>query len=164
MHRSSVRVRRRVPTWVTTISSGTLAATGGKVNIDLWSGLEVAGASALGLTVIRTLLKLQFGAFSAQGTYCIVGLIVDDKETVGTTVDFASNQNRDWYFYDAVFPAQTGSATTYTTYPSDGHSLDIRAKRKSNDLNRTSMLCLTAVNGASTLAYQSFCRQLVFLP
>jgi hypothetical protein len=158
---------RRSTTWITTTSSGSLTQAAPHINIDLWAGLEVAGASAVGLTLLRTLVQYQIGWGTAAATsQLFTGLIVDDKDLVGATPDLASNTTKDWYWWTDLFP-YTLSGTTIsspTIYPSDYKSYDIRSRRRTSDMGRTSLLCMTTAAGATTQTYQVLVRQLVALP
>ena len=169
--RSSRRLRggrnRRTSTWAVTETSGSLTQATPNVNIDLWADLEVAGANTVGLTVLRTLLLIQIGWGTAAATSLIrAGLIVDDKGNVGATAALAPSRNLDWYWWTDLFP-MTLSGTTIASpivYPPDYHPYDIRSKRKTNDMGRTSILALSTAAGATTQTYQVSCRQLVALP
>ena len=155
---------RRTSTWVTTDQSLTVAA-GAHSNLDLWSTLEVAGSSALGLTVLRTLVLVHVRNFAAVADRLTMGLIIEDKSFVGTVTDLAANATRDWYWYTGIFPDASGAAITVAkTVPANGTPIDIRAKRKTADLNRTSILAITNQGGVDSHNVDVLVRQLVALP
>ena len=134
-------------------------------NLDIWAGLGVAGSNTVGLTVMRTLVLIHTQNNAAVGDKLRAGLIIDDKNQVGTTVDMASNANLDWYFWTVFYAVNSGSAAVNAAevWPSSGMPFDIRARRLSRDMGRTSMLCLTNASAAS-LTVDVFVRQLVALP
>ena len=161
------RRSRRTTTWVTTETSGSLTQATPNLNIDLWAGLEVAGSSAVGLTLLRTLLLFQVGWGTAAATSLIrAGLIVDDKDLVGATAALAPVTTKDWYWWSDLYPS-TSSGTTIASpqvYPHDHRAYDIRSRRRTNDMGRTSILALSTSAGATTQTFQVMVRQLVALP
>jgi lysozyme family protein len=93
-----------------------------------------------------------------------MGMLLGDLDDVGTTEQLASNFNKDWYFWYKMHPYNSGSAAVNaaTMFPIDT-PLDIRSRRVSKDMGRTSLFCF--VNGSATsLTFDVFVRQLVALP
>jgi hypothetical protein len=165
--RTARRIRargpRRTTTWATLDQTVTMAANG-QNNLDIWAGLETAGSSAVGLTVMRTLVTLNIAPMASGTSFIRAGLLITDKGNVGTAVNLADSANLDWYWYQDFYPAVSGAAFQIQTWPTDGRPFDIRARRRTNDLGRTSVLALSNHNGASTLFIQMLVRQLVALP
>jgi hypothetical protein len=142
----------------------TLAA-GASSNVDLWAGLEVAGSNSVGLTIQRTLALFHVRNFAAAADAVRVGMIVDDLDLIGTTRQIASNFNKDWYWWTVLWSRNAGSAGVNAgeIIPSTYLPFDIRSRRKSSDMGRTSILAFQ--NGAATsITIDFFVRQLVALP
>jgi hypothetical protein len=111
---------------------------------------------------MRTLLSINVAPMASGASFMRAGLICEDKGYVGTTNNLADNANLDWYWYQDMYPYP--SAASITQWPSDGRPYDIRSRRRTNDMGRTSILALSNHNGASTLFVQFLVRQLVALP
>jgi hypothetical protein len=140
-------------------------AANGFNNLDVWADLEVAGSSAVGLTVMRSLVTLQVSGMAAANTWFRAGLIITDKGNVGAgapAVNLADSHNLDFFWYQNFFAS--GSATAWNVWPSDGRPFDIRARRRTADMGRTCVLALSNHNGAAVLPIQILVRQLVALP
>jgi hypothetical protein len=125
----------------------------------------VAGTSAVGLTVLRTLVTIGVTNWASQNDSLFAGLIIDDKFQVGPgTTLLATNANLDWYWWTMLFPTTNGAAVNVDMiYPTDQRPYDIRSKRRTADLGRTSILALN--NGsAAAKNINVTVRQLVALP
>ena len=159
--RSSYPVRRhRTPTtWADSLQGASLA-TGHNSNGDLLAGLEVAGSTTVGLTVLRTHLMLQVNGFSAQSDYMLVGLAIVPIEDIGTVVDWASRPYMDWMLRYAVYPTYSGGTLDTGRIV----EFDIRAKRRLREMQQTYAICTKAVTASATISYNSLCRTLVRLP
>jgi hypothetical protein len=157
--------RRRSTTWATVDQNVNIAA-GASSNIDIWAGLGVAGSNTVGLTVMRTLLLIHVRNFQLPADILRAGLILDDKDLVGTTRSIAADFNKDWYWWSTLQSVCSGSAAVNAAvyFPGPGATpYDIRARRVSKDMGRTSMLAF--VNGSATsLNIDVLVRQLVALP
>jgi len=135
----------------------------GNENLDLWGDFELAGSSAVGLTVMRTIVQLWLLSPLASDTIT-VGLLVDDKTNVGTSVALASQRNLDWMWRTLLVPVSSGATVDANqAFPRDGRGWDIRSKRRTNDIGRTCMLCFSGVN-STIRGVQFTVSQLVALP
>lgn len=137
------------------------------MNVDLLANLRVAGSSVLGSTVMRTHMRwtLQWPdtGFIPQGM--AVGLVVQSLQLVNTdSIDLL--QDEDWAYRDR-FSMGTGVNTLAgADVPIEGFTLDLRAKRKVQELNQTWCLAFSLQNaaGSDPMPVSVFARTLVALP
>jgi hypothetical protein len=127
--------------------------------VDLLAPLDVAGASVLGLTVVRTHVLLQVQNFAQVADELQFGLIVDDSENVGAAVNLASNGARSWAWYAMVTPTSNGA----TVNVCDNRFYDVKAMRKIPGPDAT-FLAAFFNNSAASKTYRLVTRTLVKLP
>ena len=158
-----VRRQRRKLVWSTIDQSVTMAAGVGS-NVNLLASLSVAGASLLGITVMRTHLDLwRTGQVSALGDGLRLGLIIDRVAAVGAGPPAgavtAADPEADWMLWRHEFAAPTfgpSGGSNYLTY-------DVKAKRRMQELDQAYLLCLfNAAGGSQTWSIAG--RILVALP
>jgi hypothetical protein len=154
---------RRKLVWSTLDQSVTMAAGLGS-NLNLLASLSVAGASLLGVTIMRTHLDLwRTGQASVLADSLRLGLIVDRVAAVGAGPPAgavtAADPEADWMLWRHEFAAPTfgySGGSNVLTY-------DNRSKRKMQELDQAYLLCLTnAAGGAQTWSISA--RILVALP
>jgi len=151
--------------WATFVQLATNLGTGAKVNLDLLGNLKVAGSSVLGCTVMRTHAKLAISEASADtGQGFNVGFIVDDAVNV-TNVDPSTAFGNDWMLLTTVSPATTKYGKTYISGTNLvwGDEIDLRSKRKIEEIGEDYLLCLENA-GSGTASYSTFVRTLLALP
>ena len=138
-------------------------ATGTKQNIDLLANLKVAGSSVLGATIMRTHCSLSFSEASADtGQGVIAGFIVSDAPTT-VNLDPSTQFGLDWMLLRPLGPSGTGNEIVIGTTLFWGHTIDLRSKRKIEELGEQYLLCLFN-NGSGTVSVSRFTRTLIALP
>jgi len=162
--RSSSNRRRLV--WATSFTFDAIA-NNTNVNHDLLANLKVAGSSVLGVTVVRTHMRfsLQWPTLTNTFQGLAVGLVVQSMSAVAAgTVDLF--QDEDWALRDTFLPG-TGvdNLTNVVASPVEGFTVDLRAKRKVQELNQTWCLAMSLQNALTeTIPVSVFARTLVALP
>jgi len=160
------RSSRRRLVWATSFTFDAIA-NNANVNHDLLGNLKVAGSSVLGVTVIRTHLRfsLQWPPLTNTFEGLAVGLCVQSMAAVTAgTVDLL--QDEDWALRDTFLPG-TGmdNLTNVVAAPVEGFTVDLRAKRKVQELNQSWCLAMSLQNSAgNTIPVSVFARTLVALP
>jgi hypothetical protein len=157
-HRSSAR---RKLVWAT-IFAPSVVASATTNNIDLGAALEVAGSSLLGVTIMRTHVRLQVQNFAAIAADLQVGLIVGRAADIGVAnVDGinAAAQELDWAYLDMITPNSSAAVVD----ASQNFMIDNRSKRKMDELGQRYLLSITN-NAAASLTVQVFARTLFALP
>ena len=160
------RSARRKLVWATQAGGTTLATSGANFNADLIMNLKVAGSSVLGATVMRTHFRwsVAWGATQVQTSQVAVGLVVQSTNLIPTnTVDLL--QDEDWAYRDSFL---MGTGVNYfptgAAGASEGFTLDLRAKRKVQELNQTWVLAMSLQNGVAAVPISYYCRTLLALP
>jgi hypothetical protein len=161
---SGRRPQRRKLVWATANLVNLTIAAGAKRNDDMLLNLQVVGASTLGATVMRTHMTLAFAEATAdtgQGVY--LGLIVANAPTA-TNIDPSVDFGDDWMLLRVVGP-QSNNRNTVVIGTNElwGQEIDLRAKRKLEELNERYFLCMKN-NGSGVVNFSMFCRTLLALP
>ena len=154
------RSQRRKLVWASLDQNVVLAANANTTLNMLGQFQGIAGASTLGITIIRTHLLI-----GAQGTAPIagdtlrVGLQVCRLSDIGAaSILNAGDLEGDWMLLTRVpfvVGENEGALNGLMTW-------DIKAKRKMEELDQAYGLCLTALNSGRTL--QVWARTLIALP
>ena len=156
----AVRVRPRSRHVWTFVDTGSLAiAAAAFRNVDLLAPLAVAGSSVLGLTVVRTHVRIQAWNFASSGDQLLAGCLVTESSNIGTTVNLASNGARSWAMYDQLMPHSTGA----TIDQIDRFAWDIKAMRRIADPADTYAFAIMN-NSAGAFNFRASVRTLVKLP
>ena len=148
--------QRRKLTWATVRAAPQTITTTGTL-VDLLSEYKLAGGSTQGITIMRTHIALNVTAATAGvGDGAFVGLVV------GTDVDTATQVTPtepflDWMLYTSVYAAGGGGVI-------NSHMIDIRAKRKMQELNQIYWLNLVALLGVNATQVAFTARTLIALP
>jgi hypothetical protein len=157
-HSRAVAPRRKL-VWATSgPTTVNVPATSNKT-VDLLSNFEIAGASTLGITIMRTHMRALWG-FATGDTFFQLGLIVGrDQDLVANTPNINSEPELDWMLNTAYFPTYSAAAIDIgLTF-----EIDLRAKRKMDEMaQRYVMTIYNPEATARALIYQS--RTLVALP
>ena len=153
------RGQRRKLIWGTTqVQTFNVPANTGHV-FDLLSVLEVAGASTLGITIMRTHVRMQIN-LGASGDFLQIGLLIGRDADVGLAVPTPFNEPElDWMWDTVEFARASGAAidSPFTV------EYDVRSKRKMEELNQRYLLCVyNSAAAAHNVSY--FVRTLVALP
>ena len=154
-----VRGQRRKLDWATFDTTIPVPA-GPPTNstVDLLNQFELAGASKLGVTIMRTHLQLQL-PYAVAGRW-EVGLSVVRVTDIGTTrVNPNADNDLDWALFNCFYESYSGA----TIDARRDVTIDLRAKRKCQEMGQTWGLSLwNSTAAAQTVS--AFCRTLVALP
>lgn len=157
--------QRRKLVWADYVAAATVIGNSPGTNFDLLTGYRTAGGSTQGVTIMRTHISINAlvpsaGVGSNEGFS--VGLIVDDNSATAVTLN-TTKPNLDWMLYKTVYWASQGSATLAGTNYHFGTEIDLRAKRKAQELQQTYWLCLLS-NTANNATTSFHVRTLLALP
>ena len=131
-------------------------------------GYAAAGGSRAGMTVMRihATFGVNYTPTTAVGTAegIDVGFVIEDDSSVATELH-TNKLYLDWMLLKTVYAAQPGAITTGGGTPSltTTFELDLRAKRKCQELNQTLWLVLGARTGTVT-GVNFHIRTLIALP
>jgi hypothetical protein len=137
-------------------------AAGQGSNVNLLAALSVAGASLLGVTVMRTHLALYVTTAVTLADELRVGLVIGRVADVGAgppagTIS-ASDPELDWMLLRDEF-----ATPTFGPQGSNTLEYDLKAKRKMQELNQAYILALANSAGGSKTV-KIFARTLLALP
>jgi len=125
--------QRRKLVWSTFQSSPTLASAG-NFAADLIADLEVAGASKLGCTVMRTHLIVQVLVGAAvQPTFDWLAIKAADSNEISAPLSIPGQPDLDWALLTWLPFHSTGA----TIDASQVFTIDLKAKRKIEELGQT---------------------------
>jgi hypothetical protein len=158
--RSSSSARRKL-VW-SGLDQNVVVASGAYTNLNLLGQLAVAGSSLLGITIMRTHLKIGVQNWAAVADEIGVGLLVVRNTDIGAAVVGAPNTNNlelDWMFLTRLYaPSEGATVTVAQTY-----DFDNRSKRKMQELNQAYSLSILN-SAAASKTMNVFARTLVALP
>jgi hypothetical protein len=156
----SVRGARRKLVWATTAQNFTIAA-GARTTVDLLASLEVAGASTLGVTVMRTHSRIYVSNWATVNDEVVYGFIIARDTDIGAALGPNANADTelDWMLWSALFPTSSAAAVDVTSMT----DIDLRAKRKMEEMGQRYALCVTNISAASK-TFSLIQRTLVALP
>ncbi len=156
--------QRRKLVWCTTDADVALTANQSSC-LSLLAGLSVAGATHLGVTVMRTHIRMSPSTTPALGDNMYFGLLIGRSLDVGTAIagqpdpSLAANADLDWMYINKFYAAPN--------FGDDGSSniltLDNRSKRVMQELNQAYFLCFHS-GMAAAVTWHVFARTLVALP
>jgi len=158
--------RRRL-VWAQSSTFDTVA-NNANINHDLLANLKVAGSSVLGVTVIRTHMRisLQWPDLTLAFQGLAFGLCVQSMTQVAAgNVDLFADE--DWALRDQFLPGTgVNNLVNVIADPVEGFTVDLRAKRKVQELNQTWCLAFSLQNaaGSDPMPVSVFARTLVALP
>jgi len=135
---------------------------------NLMTGYGAAGGQRAGVTIMR--IRATFGCELTPTTAVTfaegldVGFIVDDDASLATELH-TNKLYLDWMLLKTFFAAQPGAINNTNASPGLVFSfeIDLRAKRKMQELNQTLWLVMGARTG-TTLAVNYHVRTLLALP
>src|SRR5262245_5693836 len=157
-------VQRRKLVWATNSQVAQALATTPQ-SYDLLSNLRVAGSSVPGATVMR--VHIDFSSVwqavtTAQGI--AIGLAVEDTDIIGTNAFSPGASGRDWMLRQNWFPGGGLNSTGPVATPTEGFRIDVRSKRKVQELNQSLGLVLQSVTATTPPTVSFFARVLIALP
>jgi len=130
--------------------------------MDLLADFQASGASTLGVTVMRTHLRVQLPYVNVSDQWSI-GLIVARAQDIGIGTangpDPGVNPDLNWAYNDRIWAISNGSAIDVAREI----TIDIRAKRKVQELNERFVFAIRNATAASAQC-RVFARTLVALP
>ena len=167
--RSFVRsgsAQRRKLVWATNSGLGLTPVVNSPFNVDLLSNFRAAGGSTVGATVMRTHVRFSLAwevtpASSQAFTY---GLTVADMDLVTAGSITTGERGRDWAILDQFMPGCGSNAFTVSLGAVEGFAVDLRSKRKVQELNQTWCLAFVYVGGTLELPLSYWTRTLLALP
>ena len=152
---------RRRPAWAE--FSGTIGLLQNAFsNVNLLGDLDVAGSSILGVTVARTIVRIQVENWALAGDFLRVGLLAGRLTDVGVAApatDLAANPGLSWAWHTELFPSSNGAAINVAQV----YDFSSMARRRIRNVNETFLLCLDNPS-AATKNLDVFVRVLVALP
>ena len=125
--------------------------------MDLLAEYKLAGGSTQGITIMRTHIALNVTSASAGvGDGAFVGLVVGTDADTATQVT-PTEPFLDWMLYTSIYSAGGGGVI-------NSHEIDLRAKRKMQELNQIYWLDLAALLGTNATQVAFTARTLIALP
>jgi hypothetical protein len=159
---SSSRRSRRIKVWAELTGQTVTLAAGAFSNLDMLSQMQTAGVSAVGVTVLRTVVQIQVTNWAGATDDIIWGTLVGRSTDVGTAAPasaLASNGLFDWNFRGFLQPDTMGATIDATKI----YNYDYRSMRKVPEVNSRYLICLLNQSAASK-TLELFTRTLVALP
>ena len=158
--RTGVRAQRRKLVWATFNSAGFgPIAAGATQRADLLGDFRVAGGSVLGTTIMRIHASVHL-PFGVVADYWYGGIVVGRLSDIpGTAPAVSTDPEIDWMLAQAIYSTATGAAVDVAK----NWTIDLRAKRKMQELDQALLFCLTNVTAAAQTP-RVFFRTLVALP
>jgi len=164
MRRSSAPRRRTI--WARTAVAGTVAAAGSDTENLLANYLAGDGSIGVGLTVVRTIMHLQFVTTTAEASNLglLGGLVVSEDSSPTPPLPLAQGGSdwMDYYWYRAVAPWSTIDPPVgdeiITSYDRDVHSM-----RRIDEIGQSLFLCFENTGG-QTVVYSGYVSTLLKLP
>jgi len=148
--------QRRKLTWATKSATHNTLSTAGLMD-DLLSNYRSAGGSTQGCTVIRTHIDLIVQTTTpGVGDGCFLGLIV--ANTNETAAEYGPTEGfLDWGLYRFLYTAKYGQGFA-------GYTIDLRAKRKIQELQESWFINTAALLGVNNTNVTYTARTLLALP
>ena len=164
-HRGMAPQRRRKLVWATLNVDPNLAIAPQTQSFDIAGSIVAALGSVVGATLVRTHLHLDVNwTGGAVGDNLMMGIIIADRgRDVGAPpvsgMSCTANLNDDWMILQKFHPNTAGGGPGQEAY-----DLDLRAKRKFEEVGQTPVLFLQHITGAAALQTHVFMRALIALP
>ena len=155
-----VRRSRRRTTWSGFEQDITLAAAGATC-IDFLGDLNVAGSSFVGLTTMRTFMRIDVQNWAAVGDNITGGLLLGRANDIGTSTSglTAAITDLSWAWHERLMPRADGAAVRVA----DVYDYDVKARRRLKDSAERYVICFLNGSAASKTFHVS-ARTLVALP
>jgi len=150
---------RRKLVWATADGTIALAASPNSVNVDLTPNFRVAGASLLGVTIMRTRGSLTVdNTGRAVGNRVKWGFLVGRTTDLPGTIALANDDSLDWMLIQSQNPVSSGGAVGQERF-----EVDLRARRKMQELDQAYLLAASNTSGAA-MSIRYYVRTLLALP
>jgi len=160
------RTRRRT-TWVNYESVAVVGTAGHSVNSDLLTQYRVAGGEIVGSTILRTHLWLAPTTAVANLDKFSWGLIVAGASQISPSFVTGSGfyETQTFPYVDWMLATEEFACPTFGRLAANNRNVvDIRSKRKINDLGETYIHSISAVTAGAALSVQVYARILLALP
>jgi hypothetical protein len=144
---------RRRTTWARTTGFVSNASAATWDTVDLLANFKSGGGTTFGCTVARIHLRLATTSVVVAGDELAVGVIKGQDTDVGTSVVGSPNPithpYEDWLFWSAYFGCSSaGAGSSLFDGGNNVTTIDIKAKRKLEDLNENlNLVILAPVSG-----------------
>jgi hypothetical protein len=154
--------QRRKLVWADSDTGGTIGVGASGSNVDLLSGFHVIAGVVPGITIIRTHASINFECDSPTGNSGIsVGFIVNPSD-VTLPVQNTSELYLDWMLLTTRWAVGANGVFSGAN-AFNGFQVDLKAKRKCEELNQTYWMAISARDSVVT-KYTAHVRTLVALP
>jgi len=144
--RGFAAAQRRKLTWADAQEQN-ITLSGTTTNTDMLSGYKLDGGTTQGITIMRTHLQIcvqTSGATAGSGAF--LGLVIGSLNDTPSQLD-ASEVYLDWMLYRQCYSL---GGTVGTTSAEHVYEIDLRAKRKMQELQQAYWLCLSALDVQET--------------
>jgi len=118
---------------------------------------------------MRTHLRInvEWETTAESGQQFTIGFVVADMDFIAPTPRVSTGERgRDWALLDGLLPGSGMNTYTFgaAATPVEGFTVDLRSKRKVQELNQTWCLAGTYTGGATGIAFSYWTRTLLALP
>jgi len=166
--RAGSRVPRRRLTWANYNHTGLVVGLSGHgLNIDLLADFVSAGGDINGVTIMRTHLRFWPATAVAAADVLYYGLMVMGSNQIQPSFVLgasAVNNPSDDPYLDWMISDVREARPTYGVSSTNEINLDLRSKRKMEDLQETLGLSVVAKTVGASLSVDVFARTLLALP
>ena len=154
------RGRRRQLVWATFDQQFPAMPIGSVHTADLLTQLELAGVSHLGITIMRTHVRLQLTNITVPADAVPFGLVVGTAADIPTRPD-PNAENIDWMWRGRFMAFEVAGADV-------AHNpvvqLDVKARRRMQELDQRYLICFKNLSSSTAFAPRVWARTLVALP
>ena len=127
---------------------------------DLLTQLELAGVSHLGITIMRTHLRMQLTNITVPADAVPFGLVVGTAADIPTRPD-PNAEFIDWMWQDRYMAFEVAGADV-------AHNpvvtIDSRSKRRMQEIDQRYLVCVKNLTASAAFAPRIYARTLVALP
>jgi len=156
--------QRRKLVWAETGGTLTPGVAGAGAITDLLAGYRAGGGSTQGITIMRT--HIAYSAFlhaaPNAGNGFASGVIVDDTAQTVATMN-TSQIYKDWMYITNKYSGNSDTAFASGTGFIYGGDIDLRSKRKCQELQQTLWMCTDRLT-ANVIDVAFLARVLIALP
>jgi len=157
--------QRRKLVWAETGGTVTPGVAGAGAVSDLLANYRAAGGSTQGITIMRTHIAYDAFLHSAanSGDGFAMGIIVDDAAATTATSLSTANPYNDWMYVSNKYMGNSMAALASGTGFIYGGEVDLRAKRKCQELKQTHWVVWDRLT-ANVVDISFLARVLIALP
>jgi len=148
--------QRRKLTWANAQGIQNPITTTG-ILVDLLADYKSAGGTTQGITIMRTHVSICVTTSTPTvGDGVFTGIVVGQNNDTTATI-FPGEHYLDWAFYKAIYTPFYGQGFR-------GYDIDLKSKRRMQELNQTYWLNMAALLGVNTTQVAWQARTLLALP